>query len=653
MMPATSNATDLTFPARRIADWVSVLETTYLRHPIARQLIKAGLDFLCGVTAVGLTAALDGGHALGTAVVVNLALLVGVLLVLGQAVGGSYRTIWRYTSFSEALTSVGAAVVVGVGLTTVRSAAVGALSPDTIVLIVLLTLFGTIGVRASRRWQVGLVRRHHGIAPVRVPLLRRRVLIAGAGARGLSIGREIVEGEGGTVELVGYVDDDPAKIGSALNGRPILGPLGDVLAIAERHAVGEVIVAMPDTNVERVRALLRQVEAVGLRAHAVRDIGRFVAGRDVHRPGSATLAELLGAPVASVAAKPEARRVLVTGGAGYVGSHLVRLLLDRGYRVRVLDRFDYGRDGLEGILSYPHLEVIAGDICNSRDLSRAVRDVDSVVALAAVVGDPACNLFPEETINLNYTATKILVETCNFYAVRRVVFASSCSVYGASTNGDYLTEQSRLNPLSLYARTRVLSENILFDRCGEVEPVVLRLATVFGLSPRMRFDLVVNTLTARALTEHRIHIHGGNQWRPNVHCRDVAQACVRALEASTGSVAGQVFNVGADALNHRIADLGDLVAQLVGGVDVVRQGDVADPRDYRVSFAKIRSVLGFAPDYTVAKGIREIVAAMRATPALQRHQDPVYHNVQAFQQSVVAPRRRREDLVLAGSLARA
>jgi len=268
--------------------------------------------------------------------------------------------------------------------------------------------------------------------------------------------------------------------------------------------------------------------------------------------------------------------------------------------------------------------------------------VHGVIALAAIVGDPACNLDPEETINLNYTATKVLIEACNFYDVRRVVFASSCSVYGAS-NQDVLTEQSRLNPVSLYARTRVLSENILFDRAGDVEPVVLRLSTVFGLSPRMRFDLVVNTLTVRAVVDGKISIMGGNQWRPNVHCRDAARAFIRALEAPAGLVAGEVFNVGGDGLNHTITQLGDMVAETVGNVQVQQQPDIADPRDYRVSFEKIRNTLGFEPEFTVVAGIREVAAAVRADATLREYQNAAYHNVQALKQSFVSPRRRRTD----------
>src|SRR3989442_9393172 len=334
----------------------------------------------------------------------------------------------------------------------------------------------------------------------------------------------------------------------------------------------------------------------------------------------------------------EQRRVLVTGGAGFIGSHLTRMLLERGYHVRILDRFDYSRAGVEG-LHHPRLEVIQGDICSSRDVSRALRDVHGVLALAAIVGDPACNLDPEETINLNYTATKVLIEACNFYGVRRLLFASSCSVYGAS-NQSLLTEQSRLNAVSLYAKTRVLSENIIFDRSGDVEPVVLRLATVFGLSPRMRFDLVVNTLTVRAVVDHRISIVGGNQWRPNVHCRDAARAFICALEAPAGPVAGEVFNVGGDALNHTIAELGAMVADIVGSVEVVLQNEIADPRNYRVSFDKIRRVLGFVPEFTVAQGIAEVAAAVQRDAALRHHHEPLFHNVQALKQRSAHSRHR-------------
>jgi nucleoside-diphosphate-sugar epimerase len=311
------------------------------------------------------------------------------------------------------------------------------------------------------------------------------------------------------------------------------------------------------------------------------------------------------------------------------------MLLDRGYHVRVLDNFTYGYAGLAAIRNNQRLEIVTGDICNLRDVSRAMRDVDGVIGLAAIVGDPACNLDPEETINLNYAATKILAECADFYRVQRLVFASSCSVYGASLKeDDLLNERSRLNPVSLYARTRVLSENIIFDRCGDTEPVVLRLATVFGLSPRMRFDLVVNTLTARAVVDHTIAIFGGRQWRPNVHCRDAARAFLMALEAPGDKVAGEVFNVGGDENNHRISEIGEIVASMVGDVTVSLENEIPDPRDYRVSFEKIRRVLNFVPEYSVRDGVREVASAMRADLSLRTHMDPMFHNVQALRQAL-------------------
>jgi nucleoside-diphosphate-sugar epimerase len=367
-------------------------------------------------------------------------------------------------------------------------------------------------------------------------------------------------------------------------------------------------------------------------------VHQLVRGTDLHRPGSATLQELVngGAPAKPRPADEDGRTILVTGGAGFIGSHLVRLLLERGYRVRVLDNFAYGAAGLADVGNHPRLEILNGDICDMKAVARGVRDTHGVIALAAIVGDPACNLDPEETVNLNYQATKILMEACTFYGVHRLIFSSSCSVYGANSTG-LLTERSRLHPVSLYARTRILSESILFDRHGDVEPVVLRLATVFGASPRMRFDLVVNTLTARAVIDRKITIFGGNQWRPHVHCRDAARAFALALEAPGATVAGEVFNVGGDALNMRILDLGRLVASSVGGgVEVVIGDDAQDPRDYRVAFSKIRDALGFVPEQSLQDGIREIAEAIRANRALQAYQDPIYHNVHALSQRMRA-----------------
>jgi nucleoside-diphosphate-sugar epimerase len=630
-----------------IARVVQQLESQALRSFTLRRLIKIVLDFACGMAAVGLASLVErpaGTSPFGPELV---ALGTGAVLVAGHALGGSYRAIWRYTSLREAINTGVSSLAVLAGLLVANATGVVVISASQILLITLLSVVLCAGLRTLRRWQVSLAKRDHH--KVRITPSRagpQRVLIAGAGEHGLSIGRDLLRSAHDGVTLAGFLDDDLAKIGAAPLGIPVLGPLADVLTIAERYQVSEIIVAMPSSAPDVVRGFVRHVEDAGLRVRTVGGVARFVRGAALHRPGQTTVEELLAEVSARASARAETgnRRVLVTGGAGYIGSHLTCMLLERGYHVRLLDRFDYGRAGLDAVANHPRLEVTAGDITSSRDLTRALKDVDGVIALAAIVGDPACNLYPDETVNLNYLATKILVDACNFYGVRRLVFASSCSVYG-SNNGGFLTEQSRLNPVSLYARTRVLSENLLFDRRGDVEPVVLRLSTVFGLSARMRFDLVVNTLTARAVLQRKIGVFGGNQWRPHVHCRDAARAFILALEAPAPMVAGEVFNVGGDASNLRIDALGDMVAEIVGDVEIVRHGDVADPRDYRVSFAKIRRVLGFEPEFPVARGIREVAAAVRANPQFQRFENPVYHNVEAFKEAVDAPRRRRGDRI--------
>src|SRR2546430_7702792 len=172
----------------------------------------------------------------------------------------------------------------------------------------------------------------------------------------------------------------------------------------------------------------------------------------------------------------------------------------------------------------------------------------------------------------------------------------------------------------------------MFDRRGEVGPSALGLARVLGLPPRRRFALVVNTLTAHAVVDGRIAIFGGNQWRPNVHCRDAARAFAIALQAPAAAVAGEIFNVGGDRLNHRIQDLGTMVAQIVGDVAVDASADVADPRDYRVSFQKVRRLLGFEPEVSVADGIREVAEAVRSDSALRRYPEAGDSNVQALRQ---------------------
>lgn len=631
-----------TLPRER-ATWLPARVGILASNSAVRGAGKVALDFVCGAGSVLIGVGLGQNSAPLGGSVWLLGVSVGALIVLTSLVSGSHRMIWRYTSFRELATLGLFAGTVVASLFIVKQFALPSMSWASVLLSTLLALFAAAGTRIARRWQLAQAEqrdRHRGDTSL---ARARRVLIVGAGVTGTQLARDIIHRAAPDVELVGFLDDDAAKRGAKIDGAPVLGPLSSAIDMVDRMQVTEVIVALPSAAPAMVRAFVRQLEDVGVRVRALPGVDRIVHGGDVRRPGTATLREIIDQSIdRPIVRNADAaiRRVLVTGGAGFIGSHLTRLLLDRGYQVRVLDRFDYGRNGLAN-LRHPRLEIVQGDICNTRDLYQAMRDVDGVIALAAIVGDPACNLDPEETVNLNYTATKLLVDACNFHGVRRLVFASSCSVYGAS-NQDLLTERSRLNPVSLYARTRVLSENIIFDRYDEVEPVVLRLSTVFGLSPRMRFDLVVNTLTVRAVVDGKISIFGGDQWRPNVHCRDAARAFMMALEAPARVVAGEIFNVGGESLNHKIGEIGKIVARTVGDVDVAIQDEINDPRDYRVGFEKIRRAFGFVPEMSVEDGVREVAEAVRRDAALQHYQSSVYSNVQALRQRFETRNEARE-----------
>jgi nucleoside-diphosphate-sugar epimerase len=330
---------------------------------------------------------------------------------------------------------------------------------------------------------------------------------------------------------------------------------------------------------------------------------------------------------AKIWGKPEkrtVRHVLVIGGAGYIGSVLVRKLLDHGYSVTVLDALLYGDESIRDLYGRPDFELIHDDMRNVEAVVRAMQYADAVVHLGALVGDPACALDEKLALEINLAATRMIAEVARGFGIQRFIFASTCSVYGASDQ--LLDERSALNPVSLYARTKIDSERVLLalndDRFA---PIILRFATVYGLSPRPRFDLVVNLLAAQAVCEKRITIFGGNQWRPFIHVNDAAEAILKCLEAPLHAVKGQIFNVGSDDQNYQIAQLGDLIKKLIPDVEVIRQGEDTDRRNYRVSFAKIRKHLGFTPRYTVADGILEIKAAIEAG-RIRDYRDARYSN---------------------------
>jgi nucleoside-diphosphate-sugar epimerase len=307
-------------------------------------------------------------------------------------------------------------------------------------------------------------------------------------------------------------------------------------------------------------------------------------------------------------------RILVTGGAGYVGSIVVDELLGRGYFVRALDSLLHGSvPSLLLAWGHPEFEFVQADVRDQNACRAALVGVGAVVHLAAVVGDPACSREPEFARAVNLDATKRLLDDAAAAGVERFVFASTCSNYGRLDDDAFATEEFELAPISLYAETKVAAEEAILARSGNgLAGCCLRLATVYGSSPRMRFDLTVNEFTREVTLERDLLVYGEQFWRPYVHVRDAAQAILLALEAPAEEVAGEVFNVGHTDENYRKLDLVELLKQRFPQAKVEFVHRDEDPRDYRVSFEKIKQDLDFKPQWSVPAGMDEIIALLRS-----------------------------------------
>jgi nucleoside-diphosphate-sugar epimerase len=319
------------------------------------------------------------------------------------------------------------------------------------------------------------------------------------------------------------------------------------------------------------------------------------------------------------------KTIVVIGGAGFIGSGVLSKLLEKGYYVRLIDSFMFGKEAISQFIGHENLSIFESDFRNMDSIVSAMEGASAVVHLGAIVGDPACALDEDFTLEVNLMATRMIAECAKGFGIQKFVFASTCSVYGASD--EVLNENSALNPVSLYARSKIACEKILIEMTDDkFKPTILRFGTVYGLSGRTRFDLVINLLTAKAITEGKITVFGEDQWRPFVHVDDASLAVTTAVEAPIELAGCQTFNVGSDCGNMTLGQAGQLIKKLVPTAELIASGSDGDRRNYRVDFSKIKNTLGFETQWSVEQGVKQVISAFESGRVTDYHAT-MYSNV--------------------------
>lgn len=340
------------------------------------------------------------------------------------------------------------------------------------------------------------------------------------------------------------------------------------------------------------------------------------------------------------------KRVLISGAGGYVGIPLARALVSRGWHVTALDRYFFGKDKLGDLLTNPSVDVVSQDI---RGIDgKLLESVDAVVDLAALSNDLSAEIDPDLTHRINFEGGAALAKAAKAAGVKRYIYSSSASVYGHGLKNN-LVETDECRPQTLYAKSKLHVEQQLKQLASKTfEPVIFRNATIFGLAPRMRFDLVINIMTLRAWKERTIYIMGGGaQWRPLVHINDVVGVMVKGLEAESEAVAGETFNVGDENMNFQVRQLAQFILDVIPNVQVHNIPDDPDKRTYNLAFGKVRQRLGFQASTKVHEGIVEIKQALDR--GIISGDDPTGYTLQWYR-SLLDWEKRIEALKIDGKL---
>lgn len=323
------------------------------------------------------------------------------------------------------------------------------------------------------------------------------------------------------------------------------------------------------------------------------------------------------------------KTVLVTGGAGYVGSALVPVLLHQGYQVKVLDLYLYGDEVLSAVRWHPNLQELKGDIRDRQLIERVVPGSDAVIHLACISNDPSFELDPALGKSINYDAFVQLVKVAKDSGVKRFIYASSSSVYGVKDELN-VTEDLPLKPLTDYSKYKALCEEVLLrERTPGFTVLTLRPSTVCGYSPRIRLDLTVNILTNHAINNNRIKVFGGEQMRPNIHMEDMVRVYREALRWPAAAIDGAIYNVGYQ--NYKVREIAEMVRNVIGRQVEIETIPTDDNRSYHVSSARIRRELGFTANRTVEDAVRDLRQAFADNRIPNPMMDDRYYNIQRMQ----------------------